>query len=139
MEENKGHADGIKKSIEEIIGQDTTLKSKRPSEEDIQREKFEKLIITLEKVDIRTTMLGTEFELDLSKYNEDFYTIIDSLLYLHFGKEANELIFFYIYERMNLDGTVNELQDEEGNIVVLENPTDLWHLIKKVQGTKKRK
>jgi len=55
--ENKGHADGIKKSIEEIIGTDTIIRSKRPSEDNIQQEKFEKLITAL-----RETLEGLTYD-----------------------------------------------------------------------------
>ena len=57
--ENKGHVDGIKKSIEDIIGNDTVLKSKKPNEEDIQKEKFEKIILLLTYHQISVRMIGT--------------------------------------------------------------------------------
>jgi hypothetical protein len=139
MNENKGHADGIKKTIEEVIGSNTVLKNKRPSEEDIQREYFEKVINALEATEVRTAILGGEFKLDLSEYNEDFYTAIDGLLLLYLGKEACELVFFYLYERINPDGSMNELLDEDGNTVLLTSPTELWFLIKQIQSTKKKK
>lgn len=137
--ENKGHADGIKKSIEEIIGSDTVLKHKRPSEEDAQREKFEKIILALETAEVRSAILHAEFKMDFTDYNEHFYTAIDNLLLLYLGKEAFELVSFYLYERMNPDGSINELTDDDGNVVVLESPSDLWHLIKKIQAAKKKK
>jgi len=31
------------------------------------------------------------------------------------------------------------LMDDEGNEVILESPTDLWLLIRKIQSTKKKK
>jgi hypothetical protein len=49
---------------------------------------------------------------------------------MQFGKEAAELIFFYLYERENPDGTVNDLIDDEGTIVPLNSPNDLWQLVK---------
>ena len=52
---------------------------------------------------------------------------------MQFGKEVAELIFFYLYERENPDGTINELIDDSNNIVPLHTPSDLWHLIKTTQ------
>ena len=137
--ENKGHADGIKKSIEEIIGADTVMRNKRPSEDNIQQDKFEKTILALEAAEIKTTLLHTEFKMDFSDYNEHFYLAIDSLLELWLGKEVCELVFFYLYDRMNPDGTMNGLMDDENNEIILETPTDLWLLIKKIQSAKKKK
>ena len=139
MSEEQGHVDGIKKSIEEVIGSNTTLRSKKPSSEDAQREKFEKVILALEAAEVRTAILGTEFKLDLSDYNEYFYTAIDSLMSLYLGKDASELIFFYLYDRVNPDGSINELMNESGETILLTSPMDLWFLIKQVQATKKKK
>lgn len=142
MSEEQGHIDGIKKSIEEVIGSNTTLRNKKPSDDDRQRELFEKIILALETAEVRTSIIGNDFKLDLSDYNEVFYTAIDGLLTLWLGKEACELVFFYLYERLNPDSSINELMDSDGNIILLTSPTELWFLIKQLQetkGTKKKK
>jgi hypothetical protein len=142
MNEEQGHVDGIKKSIEEVIGSNTTLKSKKPSDEDKQRDLFEKIILALETAEVRTSIMGTDFKIDLSEYNETFYTAIDGMMMLWLGKEACELVFFYLYDRLSPDGSINELMDPDGNVILLTSPTELWFLIKQVQsakGTKKKK
>lgn len=129
--ENKGekHAQGVKTTLETMIGTDLSLKRKKKSENDLNRDMFEKIIIALEKANIRTAIIGAEFDLDLSKYDESFYEVIDNLIMMQFGKQASEVIFFYVYERMNPDGSVNELRDVNDNPVILNNPTDLWELV----------
>ena len=104
------------------------LKRKKKTENDINKESFEKLIQTIEEVQVRSTLLHAEFKLDLFDYEEKFYEVIDRLFNIHFGREASEIIFFYVYERMNPDGTVNHLADVEGNPIPLESPSDLWAL-----------
>jgi hypothetical protein len=128
--ENQEHANGIKSSIEDILGAGATLRRKKKSEDDNQREKFEKIIRTLEEIEVRGIILGSDLQLDFRSYDEKFYIIIDYLLELHFGKEGYELISFYLYERINPDGSVNELMDENDNIVPLNTPADLWELLK---------
>ena len=129
--ENKGekHAQGVKTTLETMIGTDLSLKRKKKSENDLNRDMFEKIIIALEKANIRTAIVGAEFDLDLSKYDESFYEVIDNLIMMQFGKQASEVIFFYVYERMNPDGSINELRDINDNPVILNNPTDLWELV----------
>ena len=139
MEENQGHVEGIKKSIEEVIGSNTTLRIKKPSEEDRQRELFEKIILSLESAEIRTIIMENDFKLDLSSYNETFYTAIDGLLLLWLGQESYGLISFYLYDRVNPDGSINEIIDKDGNRILLTSPTELWFLIKKIQDTKTTK
>jgi hypothetical protein len=122
------HTEGIKTSIESIIGSDTVLKRKKKTEDDINKESFEKIIQTMEEVQVRSTLLHAEFKLDLFDYEEKFYEVIDRLFTMHFGREAAEIIFFYIYERVNPDGTANQLADVDGNPISLESPSDLWTL-----------
>ena len=138
MSEDKGHVDGIKKSIEEVIGSNTVLKNKRSSSDDIQREKFEKIILALEAAEVRTSILGSDFKLDLSDYNEYFYTAIDGLMSLWLGKEACELIFFYIYERQNPDGSMNVLLDQNDVEITLSSPSDLWFLVNHIKNKTKK-
>jgi len=129
--ENKGekHAQGVKQTLETMIGTDLSLKRKKKSEHDLNKELFEKIIIALERANIRTALVGTEFDVDLSKYDETFYEVIDNLMLMQFGKQAAEVIFFYVYERMNPDGTINELRDTNDTPIVLNSPSDLWDLI----------
>jgi len=142
MNEGEKHAKGIKKEIDDILGTDTFLKPKKKTDDDIQRKKFEKIIQTIQEIEVRGILLTTDLKLDFTSYDEKFYKVIDNLIEMQFGKEASELIFFYLYERENIDGSINELIDENNNIVSLHSPSDLWYLIKSTQikvGRQKKK
>jgi len=135
--ENEEHANGIKKSIETIIGADTVLKRKRKSEEDIHRDEFIKIIQTMDELQVRSNIINVDLKLNFYEYDEKFYEVIDRLFTLQYGKEATEIIFFYIYERINPDGTTNMLQDNEGNDIILNTPFDLWFIVDKLRKKKK--
>jgi len=75
-------------------------------------------------------MLHVDYAVDLSNYDEPFFQIIDSLIFMQFGKDAGELIMFYLYERTNPDGTINPLYDSNDEIIPLERIEDLWELVK---------
>lgn len=132
------HTQGIKTSIETIIGSDTVLKRKRKTEEDINRESFEKIIQAMEAVQVRSTLLHNDFNLDLLNYDEKFYEVIDRLFTLHFGQAASEVIFFYIYERMDPDGNTNQLLDQNDNPIPLESPNDLWVVVNHIKNKGKK-
>ena len=138
--ENKGeqHAQGVKQTLETMIGTDLSLKRKKKNEQDLNKELFETIIIALERANVRTALVGTEFQIDLSKYDETFYEVIDNLLVMQFGKEAAEVIFFYVYERMNPDGSINELRDINDNPIILNNPSDLWDLINVIKNARSK-
>lgn len=79
---------------------------------------------------LRGSMLHDDYGIDIVKFEDPYFQIIDSLIYLNFGKEKGDLIMFYIYDRKNPDGTVNELVDKKGNAVILNTVEDLWELVK---------
>ena len=78
-------------------------------------------------------MLDADYGVNMARYDEPFFQIIDSLIYLHFGKEASEVIMFYLYERVNPDGTINDILDEDNNPIPLAGIEDLWELIKQLK------
>lgn len=124
------HTEGIKKSIDDIIGSDTTLKQKRKTEDIINKERFEKIIHLLEELEVRSLISKNELGVDYDLYDNKFYDVIELLLELHFGKEACELIFFYLYDRIGPNGGINILIDSNKNQIILNNPNDLWELLK---------
>jgi hypothetical protein len=125
MNDKERHAIGVKSSVDNIIGASTFLKQKR-KQNTIQKEKFNNIIRLLEEIDVRGTILENDIQIDLSKYDDKFYRIIDTLLEIHFGKEICELIFFYVYDRITTDGSIRELIDPySGQSIILSSPDDL--------------
>ena len=125
--------EGIKQSLENILNADFKIKRKKRTELDIQRDLFFKIILSLEKLNMRSNVLNIDLDIDLTKYDEVFYDTIDDLLLLHFGKTIAEIVFFYVYDRIDQDGNTIYLKDSNGNPVILDNVNDLWHLIKNIK------
>ena len=142
MDEKEQHADELRQSLESIIGGSTKLRRKRKTELDINQEMFEKMIRTLEEIQVRSALLHTDLGLDYSTYDEKFYEAIDLLVVMCFGAEAAELIFYYIYERIVTEEQKDELVDEKtGQVVPLNNVSDLWVLVNEIRnkGSKVKK
>ena len=74
-------------------------------------------------------------KLDFSTYDEMYLQIIDSLVLLHFGKEGYELISWYLYEKINPDGSFNEIQNDNGEIVPSDTPTDIWNILVNIKAS----
>ncbi len=129
--------DNIRQAIDKLLSVKSAIKRKSKTKEVQARELFITIINSLEMLNNRATILYNDLKLDFSTYDESFLEIIDALMFMKFGEEACEVISFYLWERQNLDGSVNELQDAEGNIVPLENATDLWNVIQKITSEKK--
>tara|TARA_B110000483_G_scaffold159277_1_gene189017 strand:- start:61 stop:366 length:306 start_codon:yes stop_codon:yes gene_type:complete len=78
----------------------------------------------------KSYLLEKDFKIDMSKYEENFYQIIDSLILLSFGKDIYGLLQFYFYERFNPDGSENGLIiDETDEEIFVKDATELWDLI----------
>jgi len=133
MNQSNEHAEKIKKTIEDVIGTNTNLKRRRKTEDDLNLEKFELIIRTLEEIEIRSVLLEEDFKLGFSTYDEKFYLVIDNLLELYLGKEALSLIDFYLFGRINPDGTYNQLADIDGNLVPLNDISDLWDVVQQIK------
>jgi len=131
--DQKDYIEKLQEQINQIIGVQSTLKRRKKTTEDTQREIFINTIPLFAHLVNRNSMMFADYGVDMAKYDEPFFQIIDSLIYLHFGKEAGEIIMFYIYERNNPDGTTNFLYDENDNIVPLDRIEDLWELVKMIK------
>jgi hypothetical protein len=131
--------ENVKQSLEDILKANFKVKRKKRTELEIQKELFFKIILNLETLNMRSNMLTMDLDIDLNKYDEVFYNVVDDLLILCFGKNIAEIIFFYVYDRIDEDGNITGLRDIAGNSIILENVHDLWHLIQNIDKLQKTK
>jgi hypothetical protein len=125
--------DEIKKAVDQLLKVNSTVKRKKKAYLDKQKDLFTSIIMALQATQIRTSLVSSELKVDFSTYDEMFLQLIDSLILLHFGKDGFEVINFYLYDKFNPDGTVNELYDDEEKIVPSETPEDIWNILSKLK------
>ena len=124
----------LKQSLDQLLQADTAIKRKNKKSYDQKRDLFINVVNQFEHAITKSYLLEKDYKIDLSKYEENFYQIIDSLVLLSFGKEVYELLSFYFYERYNPDGSENGLIIEEtGEEVFIKDAMELWDLIIRVQ------
>lgn len=120
----------LKQSLDQLLQADTSIKRKNKKIYDQKKELFINLINQFEQSITRSYLMEKDFKVDLSKYEENFYQVIDSLILLAFGKQIYEILSFYFYDRYNPDGTQNSIiiqeTDEE---IELDNVEDLWNIV----------
>ena len=131
--ENDGYIEKIQEQINKIIGTNSTLKRRKKTREDAQRELFINLIPLLEHAIDRSIIIENDFNINLSKYDELFFQIIDSLIYLHFSKNAAEMIMYYLYDRTDAEGNIINFVDFQGREIAINSPQDLWELVKMIE------
>lgn len=128
MEEFKN----IQQAIDELLKVKSNIKRKNKAKQDQARELFVSVINSLQMLNVRASLLYTDLKIDFSSYDESFLEIIDALLMMKFGKDACEIISFYLWERVNPDGTINPIFDENENEIPLETAIDLWNVVQKL-------
>jgi len=127
--------DDIKKAVDQLLKITSTVKRKKKAYIDKQKDLFISIIMALHASQTRTILTQTELKLDFSSYDEMYLQIIDSLILLHFGKEGFELISWYLYEKINPDGTFSELRNNEGEIVPSDTPEDIWNVLVNIKAS----
>ncbi len=131
---SKDPLNSLKQSLDQLLQADTSIKRKNKKSFDNKRDLFINVINQFEHAITKSYLIEKDYKIDMSKYEENFYQIIDSLILLSFGKQVYELMSFYFYERFNPDGSENGLIIEEtGEEVFVKDPSELWELIIRVK------
>ena len=123
----------IKQAVDALLKINATVKRKKKTEVDKQKDLFVSILTAIQAAETRTTLVLNELKIDYTAYDELFLQIIDSLLLYNFGKEGFEVISFWLYEKIAPDGSVNELYDDDNNIVPSTTPEDIWNVIQKIK------
>lgn len=122
----------IQQAVDSILNIKTFIKRKKRTKSEQNKETFCQVINHIEDVIIRQHIIYADFDIDISKYVEKYFVIIDSLMFLHFGKDCADIIGFYLYDRMNPDGTPNPLIINDKEEVHLQTPYELWDFLYKL-------
>ena len=128
----------IKKAVDQLLKINSTVKRKKKAYLEKQKDLFISIMMALQAVQTRTVLTSTELRVDFSTYDEAFLQIIDSLILLHFGKEGFEVVNFYLYDKFNPDGSLNELYDDEEKIVPSETAEDIWNILIKLKSNNEK-
>ena len=122
----------IKKSIEDILGTDSSLLKKQPTLRDQKRKLFNNILNNLAYLNARAIGLKHDFKVDFTDYDDTFFNVIEALMKLHFTKEQRSIMNWWLYEKFLPSGDVLILNSEEtGEEIPTETPDDIWELIQK--------
>ena len=126
----------IHEAFKQLLNSPILIKNQRRNKAFKKKILFISLIDQYEKALNKSARLQSEFGLDLFEYEEPFYGVIDKLMLLTWGMNVYELVTFYLYERLNLDGTLNYLVEtkEDGSEVevFLKTPEDLYNYLSQI-------
>lgn len=120
---------GIQMGVDAILNTKTIVRRRRRSASDKKKELFVAMVNALEEIRVRQALTYADLSLDFSSYDEKFFNAIDMLLHMCFGGKGADVIGFYLYDRLNNDGSINPLIVNGKHEIVLNNPYELWNFL----------
>lgn len=127
MENNIDGEDEIKGLFKSILGTDIKVKDNIGVTEELL---FVNTIKKLESSHLFEEKLFGDFGISLTQITDPLWEVIENDFSYVYGDNARETIMWYIHNRFNADGSLINLEDENGKIYKLKTPEDLWSYIK---------
>ena len=88
----------------------------------------------LRQIEERRDFMAEEIGMDMTTYEDQFFSVIENLMKMHFKKEQLALIQMYLYQLVpdkEWDGTITIEKDKKEEIVPFKQPEDVWNVISK--------
>ncbi len=113
------------------------IKYKEPSREHMNKMIFVRVINNLKKIEDRRDFLLDEIGMDMTAYEDQFFSIIEDLFKMTFSKEQLALIQMYLYQLVpdkDWDGTITiETKSKGEKVVNFETAQDVWDVLKTLE------
>ena len=127
MSEEFEGIDDIKELFNQILGSEVTIKdSIDATEEGV-------FIIFIKRLEESYNIENQLFDvggIELSKVVDPLWFVLENTFKFLYGEEATDLIWWYIFDRINPDGSLSPLEDENGKEYIFKDAKDLWSYIK---------
>jgi len=122
----------IRKVLKENININYRISATEPSTEDMNKKLFKEVLTELKKIDERRDFMIDEIGMDMTLYEDQFFSIIENLFKLAFNKEQLALIQMYLYQLVpdkEWDGTIVIEKNKKEATVDFKTPEDVWNVI----------
>jgi PIN domain nuclease of toxin-antitoxin system len=126
----------LEAGFNKLFNSPVIIKKKKRNQALKKKALFVSLITQYEISLNKSVKLQEEFAIDLFDYEGSYYEIIDKLMLLMWGGSIYEIITYYLYERLNLDGSLNGIIETneagEETEVFLKTPEELYNYLVQV-------
>ena len=110
------------------------IKVKSPDKETMDKKLFIEVLKQLRQIEERRDFMESEIGMDMTAYEDQFFSVIENLMKMHFKKEQLALIQMYLYQLVpdkEWDGTITIERNKKEETVPFKQPEDVWDVIKK--------
>jgi hypothetical protein len=115
------------------------LKIAKRNRKSNEKETFIETVLLLEHCWLKTNFLHEEVKIDLWNYEENYYKIIENLIFMKYHESIANLILWYVYDRFDADGKILGIEvtlaGKEPKTYILKTPNDLWNMVEKINKT----
>ena len=108
------------------------IKEKSPSNEHMNKKIFIEVLQQLRTIEERRDFMEEEIGMDMTQYEDQFFSVIENLFKLAFNKQQLGLIQLYLYQLVpdkEWDGTITIELGKEEKVVNFKTPEDVWNTI----------
>jgi hypothetical protein len=96
----------------------------------IYKKHFISTIKNLERGAFGEKQFQKENQGDLSPIVDPLWFSIELMLSNLYGNQVANLMLWYLFDRIDINGNVLPYTDKDNNIIVLDTPDDLWDYVK---------
>ena len=108
-------------SIKDILGEGVNIKESRKSILKKDRDFFTNLVTALVEIDSRTELL-IQLGVDLITYEDPYHSIIEGLIFKHYGPVKGEIIMWWLSEKRLPEDKNITLQGTDGSDYPMNTP-----------------
>jgi len=112
------------------------IKVKSPDKQTMDKKLFIEVLKQLRQIEERRDFMQEEIGMDMTAYEDQFFSVIENLMKMHFKKEQLALIQMYLYQLVpdkEWDGTITIEKNKKEETVPFKQPEDVWEVIKKFE------
>lgn len=127
MSEEFEGIDDIKDLFNQILGSEVIIK------DNIDATEEGVFVVFIKKLEEAYNIENQLFDvggLELAKVTDPLWFVLENAFKFLYGEEAADLVWWYIFDRFNPDGSVVPLEDENGKEYIFKDAKDLWSYIK---------
>ena len=111
----------IKNMFTEILGSEINVK------DNIDNTELDTFSILIEKLE---EAVKAENKADISETTDPLWFVVEVGLKFMYGEEATDLIYWYIFDRFEKDGSIIPLEDEEGKTYIFKDVKEFYKYLK---------
>jgi hypothetical protein len=126
----------LEEGFKKLLNSSISLKKHKINKQNKKKQLFISILNEYDLALKKSLNLSDQFKIDLYEYEENYFNVIDKLMMLMWGEAVYDLISYYLYDRVSLDGTPSPLYETQSDgsemEIIFKTPEDLYNYLVKI-------